>query len=142
MKDVKKEEKKIDKKKEKRIRFHVIIVFFIIVFGIGIAPKALQNDTFYTVKIGEYISQNGISNLREDPFSWNELPYVFPHWLYDFMMYGIYYIMSNHSDERVKKDVQDSILIDEVQTAPFGLSDDEELLPRPDTDSINLTTGV
>jgi hypothetical protein len=50
--------------------------------------------------------------------------------------------MSNHSDERVKKDVQDSILIDEVQTAPFGLSDDEELLPRPDTDSINLTTGV
>ena len=92
MKDVKKEEKKIDKKKEKRIRFHVIIVFFIIVFGIGIAPKALQNDTFYTVKIGEYISQNGISNLREDPFSWNELPYVFPHWLYDFMMYGIYSI--------------------------------------------------
>ena len=56
------------------------------------------------------------------------------------MMYGIYYIMSNHSDERVKKDVQDSIFIDEVQTAPFGLSDDEELLPRPDTDSINLTT--
>ncbi len=69
MKDVKKEEKKLDKKKEKRIRFHVIIVFFIIVFGIGIAPKALQTDTFYTVKIGEYISQNGISNLREYPFS-------------------------------------------------------------------------
>ena len=36
------------------------------------------------------------------------------------MMYGVYYIMSNHSDERVKNEVQDSIMTDEVQTAPFG----------------------
>lgn len=49
------------------------------------------------------------------------------------MMYGIYYIMSNHSDERVKK-VQDFDGPDEVQAAPFGLSDDEEPLPQADPD--------
>ena len=92
MEDVKTPKKQLDEKTVKRQRFHVIIVFFIIIFCVGIAPKALQNDTFYTIKIGEYISQNGIANLREDPFSWNELPYTFPHWLYDFMMYGIYSI--------------------------------------------------
>ena len=93
MEDVKKSSKtQLDKKIEKRYRFHVIIVTFIILFCIGITPKALQNDTFYTIKIGEYISQNGIGHLREDPFSWNELPYTFPHWLYDLGMYVIYHI--------------------------------------------------
>jgi len=76
--------------KTKRYKFHIIMAILIIVYCIGIAPKGLQNDTFYTIKVGEYISQNGIDNLREDPFSWNELPYTFPHWLYDTIMYGIY----------------------------------------------------
>lgn len=76
--------------KTKRYKFHVIMAILIIVYCVGIAPKGLQNDTFYTIKVGEYISQNGIGNLREDPFSWNELPYTFPHWLYDTIMYGIY----------------------------------------------------
>lgn len=76
----------------KKYKFHVILVLFIIIFCIGIAPKELQNDTFYTIKVGEYISQNGIFNLKEDPFSWHELPYTFPHWLYDLIIYSIYSI--------------------------------------------------
>ena len=78
------------KEKISKIKFHVVAIICIILFAIAIAPKTLQNDTFYTVKIGEYISQNGISNLTEDPFSWIDLPYTFPHWLYDFMMFKIY----------------------------------------------------
>lgn len=81
-----------NQKKKSRYKFHVIITICIILYCIGIAPKGLQNDTFYTIKVGEYISQNGIGNLREDPFSWNELPYTFPHWLYDITIYGIYSI--------------------------------------------------
>ena len=50
----------------------------------------MQNDTFYTIKIGEYIAQNGISNLTEDNYSWHELPYTYPHWLYDLGIYLIY----------------------------------------------------
>ena len=80
-----------EQKKINRYNFHVIITFFIIIFCTSIvAPKTLQNDTFYTVKVGEYIAQNGIGNLNQDPFSWIELPYTFPHWLYDLGMYGIH----------------------------------------------------
>lgn len=81
-----------ENKKKNRIKFHIIAIFFIIIFCISIAPKYLQNDTFYTIKVGEYISQNGIGNLRMDPFSWHELPYTFPHWLYDLIIYTIYSI--------------------------------------------------
>lgn len=50
----------------------------------------LQNDTFYTIPIGEYIYNNGVSDLTTDNFSWHELPYTYPHWLYDLMMFVIY----------------------------------------------------
>jgi len=88
----KKQGEKMEVQKLNRYKFHVIIAFLIIIFCTSIAPKTLQNDTFYTIKVGEYIAQNGISNLKEDPFSWIDLPYTFPHWLYDLTMYGIYHI--------------------------------------------------
>lgn len=71
--------------------FNIVVILSIILFAIAIAPKVLQNDTFYTIKIGEYITQNGISNLTEDTFSWHELPYTYPHWLYDLGIYIIYH---------------------------------------------------
>ena len=78
--------------KIKRYKFHVIIAVLLIIYCASIAPKGLQNDTFYTIKVGEYIAQNGIGNLKEDPFSWHKLPYTFPHWLYDLSIYGVYRI--------------------------------------------------
>lgn len=74
----------------KKIIFDIVIVLCIILFAIGISPKTLQNDTFYTIRIGEYIYQNGISNLTEDIYSWHELPYTYPHWLYDLGMFLVY----------------------------------------------------
>ena len=59
---------KEDKTKLQKIKFHIMAIMLIIIFCISIATKALQNDTFYTIKVGEYISQNGIGNLRDDPF--------------------------------------------------------------------------
>ena len=79
-----------DKEKNNRYKFHIIICVFLAIFCIGLAPKGLQNDTFYTIRVGEYIAQNGIGNLTQDPFSWQELPYTFPHWLYDLITYFIY----------------------------------------------------
>jgi len=70
----------------------ITAIICIILISIAIAQKQVSTDTFYTIKIGEYINENGIWNLTEDPFSWIELPYTFPHWLYDFMMYQIYSI--------------------------------------------------
>lgn len=78
-------------KKNKNLQFEIVALILITVFSIAIAPKGLQNDTFYTIKIGEHISKNGID--MKDTFSWHQnLKYTYPHWLYDFIMYGIYSI--------------------------------------------------
>ena len=82
-----KDDKRIVKKE--RI-FDILITIGLVIFAISIAPKNFQNDTFYTIKCGEYIFNNGIFNLKSDPFSWLDLPYCFPHWLYDLMIYVIY----------------------------------------------------
>ena len=76
--------------KNTNLWFNVLAIICISIFCIGIAPKVLQNDTFYTIPVGKYIVENGISNLTRDPFSWHNLSYVFPHWLYNVLMYAIY----------------------------------------------------
>ena len=78
--------------KTRNIIFNMVVIVSIILFAIAISPKTLQNDTFYTIKIGEYIAQNGISDLTQDTFSWHELPYTYPHWLYDLGIYLIYHV--------------------------------------------------
>lgn len=75
--------------KSVNMKFNILAIFAIIILCIGISPIGLQNDTFYTVKIGEHILQNGID--MQDPFSWHEnLSYTYPHWLYDIIIYIIY----------------------------------------------------
>lgn len=75
--------------KKTKMKFNVFAVFAIIMFCFAITPKTLQNDTYYTIKIGEHIMQNGID--MKDPFSWHEnLPYTYPHWAYDVAIYQIF----------------------------------------------------
>jgi len=82
------EKHKMDKKT--KMKFNILAVFAIIIFCFAITPKTLQNDTYYTIKIGELITQNGID--MKDPFSWHEdLPYTYPHWAYDVAIYQIYH---------------------------------------------------
>lgn len=76
-------------KENKKLQFEIVAIILIIIFSIAIVPKSLQNDTFYTIKIGELISENGIDKL--DHFSWHDnLKYTYPHWLYDFLMFLVY----------------------------------------------------
>ena len=71
------------------IKFTIIAVVLIAIFCVALTPVTLQNDTFYTIKIGEHILQNGID--MQDPFSWHQdLAYTYPHWLYDVVTYLIY----------------------------------------------------
>ena len=73
------------------IRFTIMAVVLIAIFCFAISPVTLQNDTFYTIKIGEHVLQNGID--MKDPFSWHEnLQYTYPHWLYDVVIYLVYSI--------------------------------------------------
>lgn len=71
------------------IKFNILAIVCIILFSFALSPVTLQNDTFYTIKIGEHIINNGID--MQDPFSWHEnLPYTYPHWAYDTAIYLIY----------------------------------------------------
>lgn len=55
---------------KQKIRLNTMAIILIIILCIGISPKTLQNDTYYTIKIGEYVLENGITMV--DPFSWHE----------------------------------------------------------------------
>lgn len=79
------EEKKIN------IKFNILAIVCIILFCFALSPITLQNDTYYTIKIGELITNNGID--MQDHFSWHEnLPYTYPHWAYDTAIYFIYHL--------------------------------------------------
>ena len=84
---------KNSKEKQSKIKastkFTIMAVILIAIFCFTLTPVTLQNDTYYTIKIGEHIVNNGID--MQDPFSWHEnLPYTYPHWLYDLITYLIY----------------------------------------------------
>ena len=76
--------------KKTKIKFNIIAIISIIIFAFAISPKTLQNDTYYTIEIGKYIMENGIT--MQDPFSWHDISYTFPHWAYDVIIYLIYNI--------------------------------------------------
>lgn len=80
----------MDKTKRTNLKFNIIAIISIIIFAFAISPKTLQNDTFYTIKIGEYILKNGIT--MRDPFSWHNISYTYPHWAYDVIIYLIFNI--------------------------------------------------
>ena len=72
-----------------KVRFMVISIFSIILLCIGLTFKYLQDDTFYIIKLGEDIINNGIDFM--DHYCWiTNLSYTYPHWLYDVIIYFIY----------------------------------------------------
>ena len=74
-----------------KTKFNILAIMCILIFCFAITPKTMQNDTFYTIKIGELIINNGID--MQDHFSWHEnLPYTYPHWAYDTGIYLIYHL--------------------------------------------------
>ncbi len=74
-------------KKNKKV-FFITSIIIILIICVAFTSKELQNDTFYTIKVGESIIKKGID--MKDHFSWHNLPYTYPHWLYDILIYKIY----------------------------------------------------
>jgi len=76
--------------KKAKFKFNIIAIICIVLLAFVLTPITFQNDTYYTIKVGEHIAQKGID--MKDSFSWHEgLTYTYPHWLYDL---GIYYVYS------------------------------------------------
>lgn len=82
--------KKEKKKMSIDFKFVLLAVTIIIIFCAIISPITLQNDTYYTIKIGDDIINNyGVD--MQDHYSWHDnLPYYYPHWLYDVIIYLIF----------------------------------------------------
>ena len=77
--------------KKTNVKFSIIAIIAIIILCFAITPVTLQNDTYYTIKIGELITQNGID--MQDHFAWHEdLAYTYPHWAYDTGLYMVYHL--------------------------------------------------
>ena len=80
---------KENKKVSNSTKFTILAIILIAIFCFALTPVTLQNDTYYTIKIGEHIQNVGID--MKDPFSWHEgLSYTYPHWLYDLVTYWVY----------------------------------------------------
>ena len=76
-------------------KFNIIAIICIVIFCITLSQKTLQNDTFYTIKLGEHIIETKSIDMK-DPFSIHEgLSYTYPHWLYDTGIYLVYNLGSN-----------------------------------------------
>ncbi len=71
-------------------KFFYFLLLWIVVFASCLVKKTFQNDTFYSIKIGELIIHNGIDML--DHFSFHNLGYTYPHWLFDVFVYLFYKI--------------------------------------------------
>ena len=71
----------------------IISVLIIILLCGAFTVKTFQNDTFYTIKVGESILKNGIDMV--DHFSWHDLAYTYPHWLYDLFIYILFCYFSS-----------------------------------------------
>jgi hypothetical protein len=72
-----------------KFKFRLFTVISIVVLCISFTVRSFQNDTFYIIKLGDYIVHNGIDMM--DHFSFiSGLSYSYPHWLYDVFIYYIY----------------------------------------------------
>lgn len=64
---------------------HLINIVLVALFVLFIVPRSFQNDTFYSVPIGNEILNNGIFHI--DKFSQHDgLLYETPHWLFDVLV--------------------------------------------------------
>lgn len=68
--------------KKKNIIIHLIQILIIILFMCSIINKEFQNDTFFTIAIGERVLEYGIET--EEKLVWHEeLEYTNSRWLFD-----------------------------------------------------------
>jgi hypothetical protein len=70
---------------------NLLILFIFLVVILFRCPLLLQNDTFYTIKVGEHIINHGLTT--KDAFTFHEgINYTSPHWFYDIVIYLIFSI--------------------------------------------------
>lgn len=68
---------------------NIIIIFLIIIFTMSIVEKLFQNDTFFSITLGERILENGIEH--KENLVWHEgMEFANPRWMFDVGIAQIY----------------------------------------------------
>lgn len=63
----------------------VLLLLLLILFMVILVNKTFQNDTFFTIAIGQNILENGIET--EEKLVWHEgLEFSNPRWLFDILI--------------------------------------------------------
>lgn len=76
-------------KKNKNISKYLICISLILICSLIFIEKTFENDLFFDIKTGQNILKYGID--FKDHFSFiPNLVYIYHHWLYDLIVYGIY----------------------------------------------------
>lgn len=85
--------KRIDKEKVEKIIEMFLVIGSILLMALVCVGKNTQNDLFFDLKTGESILKYGID--FQDHFSFiPNLTYMYHHYLYDLIVYGIYNLFS------------------------------------------------
>ena len=72
-------------------KLYFIFILLIVIFTASLINKTLQNDTFFTIKMGNYILQNGLTS--DEPLTYHtNLKFVNHRWLFDVIIAVIYNI--------------------------------------------------
>ena len=80
--------------KKKNIIFLIMLIITLLSLAYALPIVCFENDTFYSIKIGEYIVKHGIDMI--DHFSWiPNLAYTYPHWLSDTIIYLVHHLFGN-----------------------------------------------
>ena len=78
-----------EKKNRLKVTFSIIAVLVFIIFVVTLCSKAMQNDTFWSIKVGERLVRDGI--FGTDYFSIHDnLNYIAHHFLTDVVIYLVY----------------------------------------------------
>lgn len=75
----------------KKHSFFIVTALLIALVTAMAVQSVMPTDIFYSIKVGEWISQHGID--MKDHFSiHSNLPYTYPHWLFDYAIYWLYHL--------------------------------------------------
>ncbi len=75
----------------KNKKFNILLIIILITLPVILVTRVLQNDVFYSIKVGESIIKNGLEKI--DHFSFiSNLSYTYPHFLFDIFIYYVYKI--------------------------------------------------
>lgn len=68
---------------------NIVILLLIVIFTMSVVQKMFQNDTFFSITLGQRILENGFES--EEKLVWHEgMKFVNPRWLFDVSMAQIY----------------------------------------------------